>query len=186
MLQMWDGEPSCSCLSSQGHQLQSLWQERTSCTCRSSKETHDQPRKGPQKQKRNQAKSGRPDKAHVNYSDMQQDCDDEHQSFPLYQLGNRTLHPITVNVKVNGKPLSLELDTGAAVSVISESKQKSLFPDADVRTTAIQLRTYTGEPINVVGEMSAQVTYGSQSYFFLFLLLQEMDQLYWAVTGYTT
>ena len=41
----------------------------------------------------------------------------------------RSAHPITVKLDVNDKTLSMELDTGAGVSIISERTQRSLFPD---------------------------------------------------------
>ena len=89
---------------------------------------------------------------------------DTDEELPLLQVGKRGSHPITVEVKANGKPLLLELDTGAAVSVISEREQKEKFPDAAVRSTHVGLRTYTGESIGVIGEMDIQVVYGSKTH----------------------
>ena len=57
----------------------------------------------------------------------------------------------------------MELDTGAAVLVISEHLQQKLSPDAQLRSAHALLRTYTGEPMPVTGEMNAQVQYKSQS-----------------------
>ena len=53
--------------------------------------------------------------------------------------------------------------TGAAVSIISEETQKKLFPDVHLTRTPVKLRTYTGEPMPVVGERSVEVKYGSQT-----------------------
>ena len=93
--------------------------------------------------------------------------DSDTDSIPIKQLRggskSRSSHPITVQVQVNGKPIQMELDTGAAVSVISEQLHKKLFPDAKLRPAHALLRTYTGEPMAVTGEMIAQVQYQSQS-----------------------
>ncbi|XP_042145634.1 uncharacterized protein LOC121835469 [Ixodes scapularis] len=65
--------------------------------------------------------------------------------------------PINVRVIVNETPLEMELDTGAAVSVISAKQQQRLFPSLQLTATALRLRTYcqyTGalvEPKGVVG-----------------------------------
>ncbi len=79
------------------------------------------------------------------------------------RLGARTGQPITVDVQANGKPLSMELDTGAAVSVISEQMQRRVFPEAPLKRTTVVLRTYTGEPMRVAGQLDVHVQYGSQT-----------------------
>ena len=58
-----------------------------------------------------------------------------------------------VQLQINGTPLSMEIDTGAAVSIISEPTQRNLFPIATLQPARIKLRTYTGEPMPVLGEM---------------------------------
>ena len=79
---------------------------------------------------------------------------------PVLKVGSeaRSAHPITVELGVNGKTLTMELDTAAAVSIISEQTQRKTR-----RSTAI-LRTYTGESMTVAGELEVQVNYGSQSH----------------------
>ena len=88
---------------------------------------------------------------------------DSDSGLPVLTLGSRTGHPIIVDVQANGKPLTMELDTGAAVSVISEDTQRRMFPDAFLKRTTVVLRTYTGEPIRVAGHLDVKVQYGSQS-----------------------
>ena len=46
---------------------------------------------------------------------------------------------------VNGKPLTMEVDTGAALSIIFESSRKAIFPDEKLRPLNIVLNTYTEE-----------------------------------------
>ena len=64
---------------------------------------------------------------------------------------------------VNKKPLRMEIDTGAAVSIISENQQKELFPDTILHTSRMELKTYTGERMAVMGECDVQVQYQQQS-----------------------
>ena len=70
--------------------------------------------------------------------------------------------PITVSVRVNSQDLTMELDTGAAVSVISEKTFNRLLPTAKLHPTSLLLRTYTGQPLTVVGQLKdIEVTYGA-------------------------
>ena len=56
----------------------------------------------------------------------------------------KSSQPILVDLLVNDKMLAMELDTGAAVSIISEQLQKQVFPEAKLRKATILLKTYTG------------------------------------------
>ena len=60
---------------------------------------------------------------------------------------------------VNEKPLSMEIDTGATVSLISTATFKSLFQNTTLEKTSIRLRTYTGKPIAVAGQLKVKVRY---------------------------
>ena len=63
-------------------------------------------------------------------------------------------------LELYGHPVSLEIDTGAAVTIISDNVKKQLFPTTVLDKTDIKLRTYTSKPIPVVGQMSVSVKYG--------------------------
>ena len=82
----------------------------------------------------------------------------------VYFLRKPLSSPIVVRVKLNGKEAAMELDTGAAVSIILESVQQQLFPRSVCQPTTALLRTYTGEPIAVKGTLPVKVEYGSQVY----------------------
>ena len=82
----------------------------------------------------------------------------------VYVLRKPLSSPIVVRVKLNGKETVMELDTGAAVSIIPESVQQQLFPHSVCQPTTALLRTYTGEPITVKGTLPVKVEYGSQVY----------------------
>ena len=62
-------------------------------------------------------------------------------------------HPITLELSVDDKTLHMELDTGAAMSIISEKTHKKLFGDVPLQRSPIALKTYMGEPIAVRGQM---------------------------------
>ena len=52
----------------------------------------------------------------------------------------KSSQPILVDLLVNDKMLAMELDTGAAVSIISEQLQKQVFPEAKLRKATILLK----------------------------------------------
>ena len=91
--------------------------------------------------------------------------------------------PITVTVFVNKRELAMELDTGAAVSIMSEQTLHRLFPETPLKQTAVLLRTYTGEPLKVLGELRAEVRYGKQCCTLPCLSSQALDLRYSVETG---
>ena len=53
----------------------------------------------------------------------------------------------------------MEIDTGAAVSLISEETQKRLFPKGSLHQPEVHLKTHTSESIPIVGVLRLQVKY---------------------------
>ena len=68
----------------------------------------------------------------------------EEDMFDIYQLGLKRVEPLTVNVGMNGKNVSMEVDTGASLTVISEMTMKQI-PHLEITLVAAKLRTYTRE-----------------------------------------
>lgn len=64
-----------------------------------------------------------------------------------------------MNVTVNRKPLCMEVDTGAAVSLISAEDKATFFPPCSLSPTTLTLSTYTGEAMPVLGQMVVEVSY---------------------------
>ena len=86
---------------------------------------------------------------------------------PTEQLGLKIIRceqgkPLGMNLTLNGQPLTMELDTGAAVSLVSERVWQKLLPDCKPRPSALPLRTYSGEPVSVLRVVDVDVTYGMQ------------------------
>ena len=83
--------------------------------------------------------------------------DDEYK---LFQISEEKPEPsIMIPAKVNGKECSMELDTGATVSIMSEEAWRKRFPTALLEESQIKLRTYTGEALDIIGQANVQVTY---------------------------
>ena len=85
----------------------------------------------------------------------------EEDMFDIYQLGLKQVEPLTVNVGMNGKNVSMEVDTGASLTVISEMTMKQI-PHLEITPVAAKLHTYTGEMITPVGQANVNVKYEGQ------------------------
>ena len=90
--------------------------------------------------------------------------EDTEDEVPLLQLGKGQAAPITVDVTVNDVPVTMEVDTGAAVSVMSCQQQQKLFPQAQLHPSQVVLRTYTAEKVAVVGILPVHVAYEGQEH----------------------
>ena len=80
----------------------------------------------------------------------------------FYAQGQNTSVLILVTLKVNGIDLEIELDTGATLSVISEQTYHKSFSAGKappLKTITTQLTTYTGEAIDILGEVEVTVQY---------------------------
>ena len=67
---------------------------------------------------------------------------------------------------VNGQSLDMELDTGASVSLISESTYYALWNHDNrptLKPTQVQLKTYTGSVVEVVGVINVEISYDGQN-----------------------
>lgn len=87
-----------------------------------------------------------------------------HQEEQLFVIQNRSTPPYRVQLEVGGKPLTMEVDTGAAVSLAPESAVTSLLSTHPLLPSSVILKTYTGEQIPVKGALKVNIKYGQQQY----------------------
>ena len=78
--------------------------------------------------------------------------------YDMHTLNDKRTEPYLLDIVLNNVPVKMELDTGTAVSIISESTyqdiQKQSFTSSDSK-----LRTYTGQHIEVLGTTQMIVRY---------------------------
>ena len=86
-----------------------------------------------------------------------------------FQLSVKTVFdksaPINATVLVNKAELCMEVDTGASLSLISETTHSELQKLTQLPTlspSTIKLRTYSGEELEVLGQMTVNVGYQTQ------------------------
>ena len=71
--------------------------------------------------------------------------------------------PIEVSITLEGLPIEIELDTGAAYFLMSQNNFRLLFPERQLAPTTICLCAYSGEAIEVLGSVDVNVAYKEQS-----------------------
>lgn len=88
---------------------------------------------------------------------------EEYQLFSIQQADTSNHgKPLTLSVTINGKLVQMEIDTGSAVSIISESVYKTIFEtqiSEALQDTEAKLCTYSGEHLPVKGKIICEVTY---------------------------
>ena len=83
---------------------------------------------------------------------------------PVRVLRKERQPPILAHVLLNGQPLTLEVDTGAATSIINEETYHTLWSNPPVLEPANEtLRSYLGEKIPLLGSTRVTVQYEDQS-----------------------
>ena len=94
----------------------------------------------------------------------EEDSDESDQSYNFFAMESKAGTPIQVNLTVNQKPLTMELDTGASYSLISEQTYKATWPEErpSLQQSSVKLHTYTGEQVVVVGSVTVTICYNTQ------------------------
>ena len=77
-------------------------------------------------------------------------------------MSNPGRNVIWVYLKVDGKPLKMELDTGSAVLIITHELYMKKFNEIPLQKTELLSKTYTGKNITPVGVLKANVEYKGQ------------------------
>ena len=78
-------------------------------------------------------------------------------------------YPFLVDLHIDSVPISMELDTGASLSIMSAA----IF--GLVQPTTRKLRTYTGEMSDIAGTVQVHVRHGANCVVDLPLMIEEMD-----------
>ena len=88
-------------------------------------------------------------------------------TYTLFTIaGDRSRAPLTQKVKLDGADLMMEVDTGAVASVISEETYRQLWTTPrrpKLKLSDVYLRTYTGERIEVKGQITVEAKYGGST-----------------------
>ena len=78
---------------------------------------------------------------------------------------DRKVHPYLTTLSINSSTLQMEIDTGSALTLISQATFSKLWPGRNaphLESTSVRLRTYSGEELRVVGRAVVRVRCGGQ------------------------
>ena len=84
----------------------------------------------------------------------------------MFHITAGKVKPLYVNVTVNSNPLSMEIDTGASVSIASLSTFETIRNGEsmlELDKSTVRLQTYTGQQIKVCGAVMVPVTHDGQT-----------------------
>ena len=103
-----------------------------------------------------------PEHAHV----VNETPTEEKGEYGMFNMNTGSSKPFQAVVKVNGTPITMEIDTGASASIVSEETFTSLQSGQSklkLDQASVRLLTYTGESITVVGSTQVTVEYKGQT-----------------------
>ena len=87
-------------------------------------------------------------------------------NYDLFALGtDKKVDPYLVSVDINGATLQMEIDTGFAMTLISQATFSKLWSQGNapvLESTPIRLWTYSGEELKVVGRAVVRVGSGGK------------------------
>lgn len=93
----------------------------------------------------------------------------------LNQLTTRRCFPkFYVSLRIEGKPLQFEVDSGAACSLISEDTFRSTWPKNPPKLTKndLELYTWSGEGLKLLGSLQVRVRFKSKDYLLPLLVMK--------------
>ena len=99
-------------------------------------------------------------------NNIEEDEEKSDDVYNMFTVKKDHRNPIVVDVIVQNEKLKMEVDTGAAVSLISEAVYRKTWKNGKappLQPTKTKLKTYTGEEVPVLGTIQVEVTLGSQS-----------------------
>ena len=91
----------------------------------------------------------------------------DHSEYDLfYNEGGDNNKMVSVTVGINSQPVTLEVDTGASLTLISTDTFQKLRQQTPVKLDSVNttLRTYTGEAVPLMGKCNVTVTYRDTEY----------------------
>ena len=90
---------------------------------------------------------------------------EETEEYSLFRLGPAdTGSPYKVMLQVDGQSVTMEIDTGATLSLMSEAIFIKLWPERSPDHSSVQLCSYSGETIPVVGQTEVTIRYNEQEF----------------------
>ena len=95
----------------------------------------------------------------------------EYTLFSMPSSNRNGCEPFEVSVQMDGQLVCMELDTRAALMLMSEASFRSKWPNKPLQQSNITVRTYTGVQLKALGSTIVQVRHGEKEAVKLLLLI---------------
>ena len=92
----------------------------------------------------------------------EQESGSSDEEYAFHKIKGGASDPVHIRVLINGKEIDMEVDTGAAFSIISGKTKNTFFPREKLRQRDLVLKAYTDERLKVVGTLNVRVQYEDQ------------------------
>ena len=123
-------------------------------------------RANPKTNQRNGQKRG--NTHHMEATGSEEEEEENGEEYTMFRVVAEGKEPYRVVIDLNGISTSMEVDTGAAATIISEETFKeinqgnSAKKKLEMKPAHVKLRTYTGELVKVLGTVDVVVKYEGQ------------------------
>ena len=106
-------------------------------------------------------------------TNLVQTVNEPNEDYSLFTLGSTHSPPLRVEVYLDQQPVSMQVDMGATVSVISHNVFQSLWDSPpSLMKSDVKLQSYTGEQIGVIGCFTTSVSYQGQKKYLPLLVVE--------------
>jgi len=78
----------------------------------------------------------------------------------IFCVKDTRVRPLLIQLELDGATVPFEVDTGAAVTIISQRTKQEFLPQVCLKPSQVTLQTYTAQPMKVLGELHVNVKYG--------------------------
>jgi len=94
---------------------------------------------------------------------LEEEPSPEEEEYSLFQLETpQSNKPFQVEMRIEGHTLSMEIDTGAAFTLVAEDVYHQNWGDKSLMESKVNLCTYSGEQISVLGCLNVNAEYQGQ------------------------
>ena len=101
----------------------------------------------------------------------------QERTYTMFALRSK-VQPIKVQVQLNSCEITMEVDTGASLTLLNESTYSRIATNQELKPTTVKKSTYTGELLPVLGSIDVDVVYQSYCLTLPAIVVKEQVQIF--------
>ena len=95
----------------------------------------------------------------------------------MYNIRGNKVPPMLVDLEIKGQNVTFEVDTGSPYSILAENTVKKLFDTYELKHPKLNIKSFTGHKVNVLGEFAVPVKHKDHTSSATFLVTTEEPNL---------